>query len=197
MSKRWTPSKKTVELAAPVRPSRIRREPVRAEPEVKRRRRTREEELWLGIAGIVLMGASCAALAIGVSNATSQYSASTEAPAASAEHRFQHCYSAGATGADCVRDGGTISIGGEEVKLALDAPRISGAACAGERRRGILAATRLRDLLNSGEVALAGTVRQADGASLQAVTVDGRDVAKAMIAAGVARTYGSSTGWCS
>jgi endonuclease YncB( thermonuclease family) len=195
MSKQWTARKKTVELAPPVRPSRIRRQPVRIEPEVKRRRRTREEELWLGAAGIVLMGAACAALAIGISNATSQYSASTAPPPGPAL-RFDHCYSAGAAAADCVRDGGTIYIAGEKVRLAIDAPKISGAACSKERRRGILAATRLRDLLNSGEVAVTGTVREADGALVQTVAVDGRDVAKAMIAAGAARDYGSGLGWC-
>jgi endonuclease YncB( thermonuclease family) len=196
MSKQWTPGrKKTVELTPPVRPSRIRREPVRIEPEIRRRRRTREEELWLGAAGIVLMGVSCAALALGISNATSEYSAGTAASAAPVQ-RFQHCYSAGAAAADCVRDGRTAYVGGKKVELAVDSPKISGAACSNERRRGILAATRLRDLLNSGEVAVTGTVRQANGALLQTVAVDGRDIAKAMIAAGVAREYGSGAGWC-
>ncbi len=56
MSKQWTPRKKTVELGQS-RPSRIRRDPVRAEPEGLARDawwESREWEIRLAVIGIVL-----------------------------------------------------------------------------------------------------------------------------------------------
>jgi endonuclease YncB( thermonuclease family) len=56
---------------------------------------------------------------------------------------------------------------------------------------------RLHELLNSGKVTLGSTEREADGRLLRRVAVDGRDVSKAMIGAGVARDYGSGPrSWC-
>lgn len=192
MARPWTPKKKTVELQGEPRPSRIRRQHVPAATLVQPKPRNREREMWLGVAGISVMGIAIAALAVGISDSTSRLSGS--ASAAEPEPGVRHCYNAG-TG-DCVRDGDTIWLGGEQVEIALDAPEIAGARCAEERRRGIAAATRLRELLNKGEVTLGGVVRGADGTVMRRVAVDGRDVAKAMVAAGVAREIGSGQGWC-
>ena len=188
----WTPKKKTVELQPAARPSRIRRDPVPAATLVQPRPRNREREMWVGVAGITVMAIALAVLAVGISDSTSRLSGSA---ATEPETGFRHCYSAG-TG-DCVGDGDTIRLGGQQVEIALDAPEIVGARCANERQRGIAAATRLRELLGSGAVRLTGTVRGADGTLMRGVTVDGRDVARAMIAAGVAREYGSGRRpWC-
>ena len=192
MARSWSPKKKVVELQPEARPSRIRRQHVPAASLVKPKPRNREREMWLGVGGITIMGIALAVLAIGVSHSTSTISGS--AGAAEPEPAFRHCYNAGP--GDCVRDGDTIWIGGEQVDLALDAPEIAGARCAAERQRGIAAATRLRDILNRGEVKLGATVRGADGQLVRRVTAGGRDVAKAMIAAGVVREVGSGEGWC-
>lgn len=178
-------------------PSRIRRAPVQVQPQTpvvprKARVRTREEELWLGVAGIVVLASACTALIVGISAITrSDGSASAVEP-----ERFSHCYS-GKT-VNCVWDGDTANIDSERVEIAgMDAPEVRGAACPDERRRGIDAAVRLRDLLNSGEVKLLGTQRAHDGRLLTKVEVDGRDVGAAMVAAGVARQYGGGPrSWC-
>ena len=192
MSKIRKPAKKTVELEPEARPSRIRRDPVRTGAQVEPKPRNREREMWLGVAGISAMGVACAALAIGVSAATSQLGPGAAAKA-EAGPRFAHCYNAG--GSDCVRDGDTLYLDGARVELAADAPEIADANCSDERSRGIEAAIRLRELLNSGEVTVAGTARDADGRLLTSIEVDGRDVGETMIAAGAARRYGNA-GWC-
>jgi len=189
------PGKRTVALNPPG--SRIRRAPVQVQPQTpvvprKARVRTREEELWLGVAGIVALASACAALIVGVSAITrSDGSASAAEP-----ERFSHCYSGKRQ--NCVWDGDTANIDGERVEIAgMDAPEVSGSTCPNERRRGIDAAVRLRDLLNSGEVKLLGTQRAHDGRLLTKVEVDGRDVGVAMVAAGVAREYGGGPrSWC-
>lgn len=74
MSRNWTPRKKTVELNAAARPSRIRREPARqtaAELGKLQWWQTREWEIRLGIVGIVLFALAINALIFGVSKVTS------------------------------------------------------------------------------------------------------------------------------
>lgn len=193
MSRTWTPKKKTVDMEPAARPSRIRREPVRAAEQVEPKPRNREREMWLGVGGIALMGTALAALAVGVSDSTSRLSGSASA-GPGPQAGFQHCYNAGA--ADCVLDGDTIFLGGQRIEIAIDSPEINGALCPEERQLGIAAANRLRELLDSGEVKLTGTVSQADGTIRHNLSVDGADVGKAMIAAGAARPYGSGQGWC-
>ena len=183
MSKYWTPAKKTVDLGTVVPGSRIRRAPVPIATKPQLQRRNRERELWLGAAGIVAMASACAALAIGVSNATSQYSAATAASGDAP--RFRHCYNGG--GADCVVDGDTIYVERRRIELAFNAPEIRGARCEDERRRGIEAANALRAFLNTGEASFS-----AEGT----IAVDGQDVATLMTAAGKARPSHDERGWC-
>ena len=194
MNRLIKPGKQTVALTPA--PSRIRRAPVQIQPQTpvvprKARVRTREEELWLGVAGIVALASACAALIVGVSAITRSDGAAAPVP-----ERFSHCYT-GKT-VNCVWDGDTANIDGERLEIAgMDAPEVRGAACPDERSRGIDAAVRLRDLLNSGEVKLLATQRAHDGRLLTKVEVGGRDVGAAMVAAGVAREYGGGPrSWC-
>jgi hypothetical protein len=66
MGKQWTPRKKTVELQAAARPSRIRRQPVRTEPEGagKLLWRSREWEIRMAIIGILFFALGINALVI-------------------------------------------------------------------------------------------------------------------------------------
>lgn len=180
VSKSWNPGRKTVELA----PSRIRREPVRETKPIVRR--TSEQEMWLGAAGVMLAGAAVALLAIGVGAITIFRDSPSNQPPP-----FGQCYSAG--GRDCVVDGDTVRIDREDIAIAgIQAPRIQGAACPAERERGVAAAMGLSDRLRDGEV----TVGAAAEGPARTLFVNGRDVGESMIAAGLARRPGDLAGYC-
>ena len=193
MSKPFKPGAKSVA----VRPSRIRRDPVRVPTEAdlkKAEENKREREMRSGITGILLWGAAIALLIVGVGAATySMYDPAAGAHAA----RFRQCYNS-AAGTDCVLDGDTIRLETQLVDIAgLDAPEIRGASCGEERNRGIGAAVRLADLLNGGEVSVGDPFPDQYGRPVRKVEVKGKDVAKAMIAAGVAKSYiGEKRDWC-
>lgn len=192
MIKRSKPRRPALALA----PSRIRREPVRLEPEldpVKAEARARERQMWGGVAGVLLFAAALAVLAIGISAATIFH----DDPAAAARAtRFGQCYNA--EGSNCVLDGGTIYVQGKKVAIAgVDAPQIQGARCENERARGIEAAVRLADLLNSGKVTVSALFRDPYGRIVRKVRVGGDDVAGTLIDAGVAREPGTDPqSWC-
>jgi micrococcal nuclease len=192
MSKHWKPGKKTVELRPVARPSRIRRDPVRIE-EKKVQERSEEREIWGGVAGVLLMAAAVVAVIVGISIATfSRYDPAAEAKS----ERFGQCNNA--DGPNCVLDGDTIYVGGQKVQIAgIAAPQIQGAQCDTERSRGIDAAVRLADLLNSGKVTVSPAFRDEYGRGVRSVQVKGRDVAERMINIGLARRYfGERPGWC-
>jgi endonuclease YncB( thermonuclease family) len=182
--------KETVEL----RPSRIRRDPIRATDTVVKKppRLSREQEIWLAITGIVLFAMAIAVVTLGFSALTDRGDA-PDAVAAAAQ-RFGDCEDS----ANCVIDGETIRVGGATMKIAgMSAPRIRSPRCADEEQAGVEAVGRLRDLLNSGQVTTAGEVREPDGEVRTIVRVDGRDVGPAMVGAGVAREPASVQGsWC-
>ena len=190
--------RQTVDLGEqPARPSRIRRDPVPVQSEAEVRKalaKARERQMWGAVAGVVLFAVSIAVVTVGIGIATDSGSGATAS--AAQEQQFRQCYSAGA--ADCVLDGDTIRVGGQLVDIAgIQAPEITGAACREERSRGIKAAVRLADLLNSGEVAVSSPVRDRFGRTVRAVEVNGRDVAGRMIAASVARkASGHKQNWC-
>jgi hypothetical protein len=74
MSKPWKPGKKTVELQPSVRPSRIRRDPVRPDtpvPETVQWWDSREWEIGLALIGILLFALAINALLFGISAVTS------------------------------------------------------------------------------------------------------------------------------
>ena len=110
--------------------------------------------------------------------------------------RFRQCYTG--VGDNCVLDGDTIYVQREKVEIAgIEAPLIKGAACGDERTAGIEAAVRLADMLNSGQVMASSPIRDEYGRMVRNVEVNGKDVAKAMIAAGVVRSYtGEKRDWC-
>ena len=181
------PKRATVEL----RPSRIRRDPVLLQSAVEPKPLSPEREAWATAAGVVLFAFAAAALAVGFGEITGHGS---DAAPARAE-RFGQCYNNARS--DCVIDGDTLYIGGQRLEIAgMDAPEIRGSRCPAETNRGIQAAVRLAALLNSGAVTIGGVERQADGQLLRRIAVDGRDVGKAMVGAGVARRYGSGLDWC-
>ena len=191
MSKQWSPKKQTVQLA----PSRIRRQPVPVHaPSLAKKapRLSREQEIWLAITGIVLFAMAMAVVMLGFSVITGQ--GHDDSAAVARAQKFGDCED----GSNCIVDGETIRIGGSLVKIAgMEAPRIHSPRCSQEMQLGVSAVGKLHDLLNSGEVTTGAEVRQPDGEMRTIVLVDGKDVAAAMIGAGVARTPGSvQGGWC-
>jgi micrococcal nuclease len=184
VSRPWNPNKQTVELA----PSRIRRAPPKREQTILRR--SDQEEVWFGAAGVVAIAAVLALLVVGVGVVT------IVRVATAPDRTFNQCYEAGAS--DCVVDGNTLKVAGETIIVAgMAAPRIKGAACTAERERGILAAVRLSDLLKSGEVAIAAPAVDLPTPGMRTVLVDGENVAEKMIAAGHAREdEGEVPNWC-
>ena len=192
----WKPAKKTVELAGPARPSRIRREPVQLNPNVpakpQRPLNYRERELFFGVLGIVVFGALIAAGII----AFSIFTVFRSDPAADARAaQFSQCYNA--QGSNCVLDGDTVYVGGQQVAIAgIEAPRILDAGCPAERERGTDSATRLAEILNSGPVTVSLPFRDQTGRTVRRVAVKGRDVAPTMIDEDMAHEAGSGLKWC-
>ncbi|MEP7131261.1 MAG: thermonuclease family protein [Sphingomicrobium sp.] len=192
MSKLFQPPRKRV---AP-RPSRIRRDPVRIEPQVslaKVAAISSEREVWGGVAGVLVFAGALVVLAVGISAATIFH----DDPAAAARAaRFGQCYN---SGPNCVIDGGTMRVGGRKLAIAgVDAPSIQDARCEAERSRGIDAAVRLSEMLNGGRVTVGGAFRDGSGREVRKVQVGGADVGDAMVDAGVVRTSeGTPQDWCS
>lgn len=189
--------RKTVEL----RPSRIRRDPIRLERNERRTAaRSPEQEIWGGVAGVLAIAALLVLVIVGLGAATIFRD---DPDAAARQQRFAQCYNA--EGDNCVLDGGTIYVAGEKVRIAgIDTPQILGAHCGRERERGIDAAVKLVALLNGGNVTVGPPLRDASGREVHEVQVSGKDVGKAMVAAGIARrvagedgTDGKTPGWCS
>lgn len=191
MSRHWKPGKKTVELQPAARPSRIRREPVRLEKKVAPV--SEEREILGGVVGVLTMAAALAALIVGISIAT--FFREDPATAARAS-QFDQCYNA--AGPNCVVDGDTIYAAGEKVAIAgIEVPQIQGARCTAERERGIEAAVRLQNLLNSGKPSVSPAFRDEYGRTVRNVQVRERDVAEWMLNAGFARRYaGGGENWC-
>lgn len=179
--------------AAAVKPSRIRRDPLLVKPiEKKKPPRSREFEIWVGVAGIALFGAAIAATTMGFSVITA--SDDKDAPIA-ATTAFGSCEG----NPNCVIDGDTIRLAGQTVKIAgMVAPDIHTPQCSAEGELGAKAVQQLTALLNSGKVTLGGSARDEDGEMRTTVLVSGHDVAAAMIDAGVAQDRGSiEPNWCS
>jgi len=193
VSKHWNPRRPTVVI----KPSRIRRQPVRLvesmTPDKPRTAvRTREQELWGSVAGVLLFALVIVVAIAGIAAATMIH----EDPTADArERQFHQCYSGGQ---NCVLDPATIYVAGEKVAIAgIDAPRIRDAQCPEEQSRGIEAAVRLAAFLNGGSVTLSDPFRDPDGRTVRKVSVNDRDAGQWMIAAGLARQdLGQRSSWC-
>jgi endonuclease YncB( thermonuclease family) len=193
VSKHFKPGAKPVAL----RPSRIRREPVRVPTEAELKAaevNKREREKWRAFAGVAFFAAGIAALAVGISAAT--YSRYDPAAAAAEAARFRQCYNT-AEG-NCVLDGDTIRYDRQWVEIAgIETAQIRGAACGDEKVEGIDAAVRLAVLLNSGEVSVSDPFKDPYGRTVRKVEVGGKDVARTMIAAGAGkRSIAGKRNWC-
>ena len=194
MSKHWNPPRHTAKLRPP---SRIRRDPLLVPalpaPQKKANWNSTEWERRLAIAGIVAFALAMAFLTLGFSAMTAGFGSA--APVVD-EQRFGSCKNE--AGPNCVFDGDTIRLAGEQVNIAgMYAPKVETARCGAEEQRGAKAVERLLQLLNSGKVTKSESVRDADGQVRARVLVDGRDVAAVMIAAGLARPDdGERHGWC-
>lgn len=111
---------------------------------------------------------------------------------------FGLCHSGGGT--NCVVDGDTIWIGGQNVRLAdIDAPETHDPRCAAELALGNRATRRLHALVNSGAVTLTSIERDHDryGRKLRIVAVGGASVGDTLVGEGLARWYaGGRRSWC-
>lgn len=194
MTKQWNPRRETVAL----RPSRIRRDPVRLDTPktIVPTKRSRERDIWAAMFGVALFALSVATIVVGVSVATGKRDLTPVAEAAPL--RFDYCR--GNQPVDCVVDGDSFYLGAEKIAIAgIDAPEAHTPGCSREARLGVDSAVRLRRMLNDGAVTLEGTPwgRDKDGAALRRVRVNGVDVGQVMIAAGLARSLaGGTRSWC-
>jgi len=193
VSKHWKPGKKTVELEQAARPSRIRRDPVRQEKKVEQQ--SREQEMWLGVAGILFMATLLVATIIGIS--TTMVFKNDPAADAADSVQFGQCYNS--DGRNCVLDGDTIYVDRAKVLIAgIEAPDINGARCDQEKSRGIAAAVALSDLLQSGNVTVSPAFRDEYGRTVSKVAVKGQDVADYLISHSFVRAFtGEKQKWCS
>jgi endonuclease YncB( thermonuclease family) len=117
---------------------------------------------------------------------------------ASVPATFGFCHTGG--GANCVVDGDTIWIGGQDVRIAdIDAPETHDYRCAEEKELGERATQRLIQLVNSGSVTVQPINRDEDryGRKLRIVLVDGTSVGDTLVGEGLARYYeGGKRPWC-
>jgi endonuclease YncB( thermonuclease family) len=111
---------------------------------------------------------------------------------------FGLCNEGGLT--NCVASGDSFYLGGKTVRVAgIEAPQLYGAACPKEATLGRKSAAKLQGLLNSGELEMMKVGQDLDryGLLLRNVAVDGKDVGRTMVAAGLARDIGDLTrSWC-
>ena len=193
MSKHWNPKRRTVALKPAPRPSRIRRDPMLVKPiEKKVEPPSSEQEIWLGVIGVVLFALAITVATMGFSVITGNDQGAVAAPIQA--DKFGDCTG----GPNCVIDGETIRVGGDTVKIAgMRVPNIRGARCDAEEQRGVKAVETLTALLNSGKVTTGDDVREPDGQVRTAVEVNGQDVGAAMVDANLAREPGSvPPSWC-
>ena len=112
---------------------------------------------------------------------------------------FDFCRTGGGT--NCVVDGDTIWIAGQNVRVAdIDAPETHEYRCPQEKALGDRATQRLHQLVNSGRVTLEPIGdRDADsyGRKLRVLMVNGVSVGDTLVSEGLARYYeGGKRPWC-
>ncbi|MCL6684033.1 thermonuclease family protein [Sphingomonas alba] len=144
---------------------------------------------------------TAAALIIGggwIGDRLSQKPVATATGASSVRESFHFCHTGGGT--NCVVDGDTIWLQGENIRIAdIDAPETHEYDCASEKALGDRATQRLLQLVNSGTITLKSVDRDADvyGRKLRLVLVDGHDVGDTLVNEGLARYYqGGKRPWC-
>lgn len=101
---------------------------------------------------------------------------------------------------DCVVDGDTIWLSGENIRIAdIDTPEIFTPQCDAEQARGEAARRRLLALMNEGPFELRRAGRDADryGRKLRTLHRGGRSLGDILVAEGLARRWdGARRGWC-
>jgi len=133
-----------------------------------------------------------------ISDRLSQRPVATAMGSTSVRETFHFCHTGGGT--NCVVDGDTIWLQGENIRIAdIDAPETHEYRCASEKALGDRATKRLLQLVNSGSITLKSIDRDADvyGRKLRLVFVDGKDVGDTLVNEGFARYYeGGKRPWC-
>jgi endonuclease YncB( thermonuclease family) len=147
--------------------------------------------------GLALVAAACFGLSYAFYEAVASGDSFASAQAPATIPYFGHCPSGGR---NCVVSGDTFDLGGETIRIAgIEAPQLLAARCPAEQRLGQAAAHRLRELLNSGPLTLAsaGGLTARSGPALRIAMVDGKDVARTLVAEGHAVAYDSGIRpWC-
>lgn len=134
-----------------------------------------------------------------VERASAEPAGTTEAVRRTGERiQFGLCHTGG--GYNCVVDGDTIWLNGQNIRIAdIDAPETHEYRCPEEKALGNRAAQRLQELVNSGAVTLRPIAREEDnyGRKLRIVEVEGESVGDTLVAEGLARWYrGTRRPWC-
>ena len=147
--------------------------------------------LWLGA---ILVG-----LAVGVGpNWSPTPSKADPTNEAGVRASFGYCHTGG--GYNCVVDGDTIWLEGQNIRIAdIDAPETHEPRCLSEKALGDRATQKLHQLVNSGRVTLERIDRDQDnyGRLLRIVNVDGVSVGETLVDEGFARWYaGGRRPWC-
>lgn len=93
----------------------------------------------------------------------------------------------------CVEDGNTFWYGGEFMRLQDVYPPTQQACAAGVSA----ATTRLKELLNSGEVFVFRFGTDAEGHTMSRVISQGRDVSQVLVSEDLAASASSGGAWCS
>jgi endonuclease YncB( thermonuclease family) len=112
--------------------------------------------------------------------------------------QFGFCHTGGGT--NCVVDGDTIWLQGQNIRVAdIDAPETHEYGCEEEKALGDRATARLQELLNGGAITLGSIDRDEDkyGRQLRLVQVNGTSVGDTLVNEGLARSYeGHRRPWC-
>jgi endonuclease YncB( thermonuclease family) len=162
-----------------------------------RRRKRTNRYSWQGFAlfAVIIAGATAWEL-----KPASWGSEPTTTPSGATEVRanFGFCHTGG--GYNCVVDGDTIWLEGQNIRIAdIDAPETHEYRCAAEKALGDRATQRLQELLNSSSISLSSVDRDEDfyGRKLRLVHVKGSSVGDVLVKEGLARYYhGGKQPWC-
>lgn len=161
------------------------------------RRKSSSDTTWIGWAMVAtLVGVAT----VSELSPTSLFSRPVPTATGATEVRasFSLCHTGG--GYNCVVDGDTIWLEGQNIRVAdIDAPETHEPRCPSEKELGDRATLRLQQLVNSGAVTLQPIDRDEDnyGRKLRIVLVDGASVGDALVSEGLARWYaGGRRPWC-
>ena len=154
----------------------------------------------VGWQGWVMLGVAVAGVTAWELKPDSWGSEPTLTPSGAKEVRasFGFCHTGGGT--NCVVDGDTIWLEGQNIRIAdIDAPETHEYGCPEEKALGDRATQRLQQLLNGGAVTLSSIERDEDPyrRKLRVVYVNGTGVGDTLVNEGLARPYrGGKEPWC-